>query len=87
VTADTGATVLPVQLFVCQTNSGTGQCLSPPTTSVTTQIATNATPTFGVFVAGGGFVPFDPVKNRVFVRFTDTSGLTRGSTSVAVRTQ
>jgi hypothetical protein len=87
VTADTGPTVLPVLLFVCETNPGTGACLAPPAASVTTQIDAHETPTFGVFVAGSGAVVFDPANNRVFVRFNDLGGLTRGSTSVAVRTQ
>ena len=54
---------------------------------MTVQINTNATPTFAVFVAGHGVVPFNPATNRVFVRFKDPGGVIRGSTSVAVRTQ
>ena len=88
VTADTGTTALPIAVFVCQTDPGTGQCLAPgPAASVTTQIDTNATPTFGVFVQAQAVVPFDPGANRIFVRFKDGSGATRGATSVAVRTQ
>jgi len=49
--------------------------------------AGGTTPTFGVFVRGGGIVPFDPAANRIFVRVTDVAGATRGSTSVAIRTQ
>ena len=54
---------------------------------MTTQINANATPTFGVFVAGTATVPFDPANNRIFVRFKDAGLVTRGATSVAVRTQ
>jgi hypothetical protein len=72
---------------LCQTNSATGQCISAIGPNVTTQINVNATPTFGIFVQGNGNVPFDPAANRIFVRFRDGSGVTRGSTSVAVRTQ
>ena len=47
----------------------------------------NATPTFSIFVTGSGNVPNDPTNNRIFVRFKDADGATRGSTSVAVKTQ
>ena len=85
VSADTGSATLPVVLFVCETNA-TGACLSPPASSVTTTIAAGATPTFSIFVTGTGTVPFDPANNRVFVRFRNANGATRGSTSVAVQT-
>jgi hypothetical protein len=85
--ADTGGANLPVILSVCQTNPATGACVAPPTTSVTTQVDSNQTPTFSVFVARSGAVPFNPASNRIFVRFKDAGGATRGSTSVAVRTQ
>jgi hypothetical protein len=85
--ADTGAASLPIIVALCQTNPSTGQCISAIAPSVTTQINANDTPTFGIFVTGTGNVPFDPAANRVFVRFKDNGGVTRGSTSVAVRTQ
>ena len=85
-TTDTGAGSPPVTIALCQT-SATGSCLQPPGPSVTTQIAAGQTPTFGIFVTGTGPVPFDPANNRVFVRFKDAGGVTRGSTSVALRTQ
>jgi hypothetical protein len=85
--ADTGSAVLPVSINLCETNPATGQCISSIGPSVTTQINANATPTFGIFVQGNGDVPFDPAANRIFVRFKDSGAVTRGSTSVAIRTQ
>jgi hypothetical protein len=85
--ADTGNATLPVNIFLCQTNPATGQCISAIGSSVTTTINANATPTFGIFVQSNGTVPFDPASNRIFVRFKDGGSVTRGSTSVAVRTE
>ena len=86
-TADTGGVNLPVNLSICQTNPATGACAAPAAGSVTTTMNANATSTFGVFVQGQGNVPFDPATNRIFVQFKDSGAVTRGSTSVAVRTQ
>jgi hypothetical protein len=83
--ADTGSASLPLIISLCQTDPATGQCISPIGPSVTTQINANATPTFGIFIEGSGNIPFDPAVNRIFVRFKDGGGVTRGSTSVAVR--
>jgi hypothetical protein len=85
--ANTGSATLPVQLFVCQTNPTSGVCLAPPAATVTTNIAANATPTFGAFVAASGAVANSPGANRVYVTFTDANGVLRGETSVAVKTQ
>lgn len=85
--ADTGGASLPVDIRLCQTNPASGVCITDLASSVNTQINANETPTFGVFVAGNGIVPFDPAHNRIFVRFKDAGGVTRGATSVAVRTQ
>jgi hypothetical protein len=86
VMADTGSANLPVDLFLCETDPASGQCISAIAPSVTTTIAADATPTFTILIPGTGNVPFDPANNRVFVRFKDDGGVTRGSTSVAVRT-
>ena len=85
VSADTGTATLPVVLNLCQTDPQTAQCTSAIGPTVSTQINAGATPTFSVFVAGNGFIPFDPANSRIFVRFKDGQ-VTRGSTSVAVRT-
>ena len=85
--ADTGTASLPLKISLCQTDPATGECISAIGPSVTTTINANATPTFGIFVLGTGNVPFDPAVNRIFVRFRDSGGVTRGSTSVAVLTQ
>jgi Tol biopolymer transport system component len=86
VSADTGAAVLPLQVTLCQSNPLDAQCVTPIGPAVTTTIGAGATPTFSIFLAATGTVPFDPANNRVFVRFKDAGGVTRGSTSVAVRT-
>lgn len=73
--------------MVCETQPGTGQCISPVASSVTTHVSVGATPTFGIFVKASGDIPFDPANRRVFVRFRDTNDAIRGTTSVAVQTQ
>jgi hypothetical protein len=85
--ADTGSASLRVNISLCQTDPATGQCISAIGPSVATTINANDTPTFAIFVAGTGNVSFDPAVNRIFVRFKDGGDVTRGSTSVAVRTQ
>jgi len=88
VTADTGATAVPVAVTICETNPVTGACLAPPSVMVTTSIAAGAQPTFGFFVSGtGAVVVLDPAVNRVFARFHRSDGLIVGGTSVAVVTQ
>jgi len=86
-TADMGSVPPLAAISLCQTNAAS-VCLAAPAGSVTLPIAAGATPTFAIFVTGTGApVPFLPGQNRIFVRFKDADGNTRGSTSVAVRTQ
>jgi len=89
VTADTGATPMPVVLTLCQTDPATGGCINPaaPVASTTLTVDAGATPTFAIFATAGSPIPFDPATNRIFVRFEDAAGTLHGLTSVAVRTQ
>gem|GEM_PF-2442094 len=78
VTVDTGAAnPLPVAFSVCETDPATSLCISPVGDSVATRIDQGDTPTFGVFVSGQAF-EFSPGLNRVFVRFTLSSGTAPG---------
>ena len=85
-TADTGSAVLPLGLTMCQTNPSTAACLSPPTSSVPVTINANETPTFSIFATASGAIPLAAAASRIFVKFKDGGGITRGSTSVAVET-
>ncbi len=87
VSTDTGALSLPVTITLCQTDPTTGVCTSAIGPTVTTTVASAATPTFSIFVQGMGLVEPDFGTKRIFVRFRDTSDVVRGATSVAVRTQ
>jgi hypothetical protein len=84
VSADTAGAMLPLTVSICETVPATGACRAPPGASVTTTIAANATPTFGIFGLAPGAIPLDPATARVFVRFRDAGGVVRGATSVAV---
>jgi hypothetical protein len=91
VSADTGGVVLPLWITLCRTDPRFGQCMGGMGTSIPVTIGTNEMPTFAVFVlrvgASAAFPPAispDPSTKRVFIRFRDSGGVTRGSTSVAV---
>ena len=84
--ANTGGVVLPVNLFICQTNPPTGACLGSLAPSVTVTIDSNDTPTFAGFAQGTGNIPFDPALNRIRVEGRDGTGNVVGGTTVAIRT-
>jgi hypothetical protein len=86
VSADTGAPTLPLTVTICQTDPATGAYSANPAATVTTPVAANATPTFGVFVTASEAIDDLPGVNRVFVTFTNVGGSVCGETSVAVRT-
>ena len=81
--ADTGLASIPLDVSICPTNAG-GVCLTAPGTEVQNTILSGELQTFNVFARSSGPIAFDPVANRVDVRFTTPDGLILGSTSVAV---
>jgi hypothetical protein len=84
---DTGDTTLPVTALICRTDPVSSNCISSIGPTVTTHIDTGQTPTFAVFAQGTGPIAFDPVNHRLFLRLKDAGNVSRGSTSVAVRTR
>lgn len=82
---DVGELEVSVDLFVCETDPVSGVCKQSPSAEVTVNAPALATTTFAVFVnADLSAVEFRPDINRVFVRFFDSAGEIRGSTSVAL---
>jgi hypothetical protein len=86
VSVDWGDITLPIALSLCETNPSTGSCINSPSNTVALTIPPNGTPTFAFFATANGPLPFFPALVRAFVRFTDTTGATRGSTSIALTT-
>jgi YVTN family beta-propeller protein len=84
---DTASASLPLTLTICRSNPSNGICTTQASSFVPTSLSSNETATFSIFATSKGSVAFLPAVNRIFVRFIDASGATRGSTSVAVRTQ
>lgn len=78
---DAGATSLPINLSLCQTDPVSGACTSAIGTEVTFSYASTTNATFAIFIEPTGEIANDPANNRIFVRFKDSLGVVRGSTS------
>jgi|HubBroStandDraft_1064217.scaffolds.fasta_scaffold00234_14 DNA-binding beta-propeller fold protein YncE len=87
VSVDFGGATLPASVTLCETEPSTGACLAAPAASFVHSFAPGDTPTFSAFVTATGTIAFNPAGSRIFVRFTDPSGGSHGSTSVAVETE
>lgn len=77
---------LSLDLTICETNPATGACMADRSASLTRTYASNETASFAVFARSEDSVPFTPATRRVFLEAVDDGGISRGSTSVAVRT-
>ena len=75
-------------ITLCQTDA-VGACLasSPPSGATSISYAANSSASFAVFVTPTTEIENDPANNRISIRFTESSGVLRGATSTAVRTQ
>src|SRR5262245_8847834 len=87
VSAHTGHATLPVTILLCETDPRTGQCASALGPGGTTEADAKPTQSLGMCVMANGTVPFEPATSRIFVHFKEPGTVTRGSTSVAVRTR
>ncbi len=85
--ADTGPATLPLALTICRTDPFTGVCFAPPAQVVSFALNSDETATYSIFATATATIPFLPAANRIYVRFVDTAGVLRGSTSVAVQAQ
>jgi hypothetical protein len=88
-TVDDNGRQLPLHIALCRTDPSNGECTNPatPGPSSTFTLGNNEIATFSIFVQGAGNIPFDPANSRLFLRFKTSDQVTRGATSVAVRTQ
>ena len=75
---------LPLNLSICQTDAD--GCIDPPEATSSLTFAADTTASFAVFVEATSSIANDPANNRIFVTFTDSLGVVRGSTSTAVQT-
>ena len=86
VSVDTSGLRFPVSALICQTAPDTGQCMAPPTTTVSLAYDGGAIETFSVFLQATGGSGVVLITDRAFVNFTDDQGLSRGAASVGVAT-
>jgi len=71
---------------ICETDFATGTCITSRAASVTSNFNANETASFAVFIRSQTGIPFDPAGHRIRFDAVDLNGVSRGSTSVAIRT-
>jgi len=81
-----GGAGLPFVSSVCETNPVTAACLAAPSNAVTFDSGSGETRTFAAFISATGDIPFAPSTHRLFITFDDEMGVSRGGSSVALRT-
>ncbi len=78
---------LELAITFCEIALGTSDCIAPPSQSLSRSLGSNEIASFAFFVSSPVEIPFDPATTRLFVRFLDEAGTSRGATSVALRSE
>ncbi|MEE2567011.1 M64 family metallopeptidase [Hyphobacterium marinum] len=86
VRADLGPVSLPIEADICETNPATGQCVTDRLNRLPVTFGANEIKTFAVRLRARGPIQFAPERYRIFLLFQDGGNVSRGGTSVAVRT-
>ena len=82
---DLGPVSLPLEIEFCETDPGTGACITPRVLELDVTFAQNEVKTFAMFIRAHGPIRFVPERFRVFAIFQEGQA-SRGGTSVALRT-
>jgi murein DD-endopeptidase MepM/ murein hydrolase activator NlpD len=75
-----------LDLTLCETEPASGACIGDRSASLTRDFIASETASFAVFARAGAAIPFQPGRTRVQLEAVDSNGVSRGATSVAVRT-
>lgn len=78
---------LPLTATICETDASTGACLTSRSASLEREFGAGETATYSIFIRAAGPVPFDPAQHRIAFEALDSDNVSRGATSIAVRTQ
>jgi len=75
---------LPLSVSICREPA---ECMAGSASSLLATLDADQTDSFFILVQADGDIPFQPESSRLVVEFRDSTGVVRGSTSVAVANQ
>lgn len=83
---DLGPAALPLEIEFCETDPVAGTCTGERANWLDVTFAQNEVKTFAMFIRAHGPIRFVPERFRAFAIFEESRDVSRGGTSVAVRT-